>query len=73
MKNKCLLCVDNRGYEVSLELRKLDGKFPDKEAERHNPFRPADESGEDSLYPSEFFAPGNIPVQTKSRLNEKPP
>jgi hypothetical protein len=51
----------------------LDGKFPDKEAERHNPFRTADESGEDYLYPSEFFAPVNIPLQTKSRLNEKPP
>ncbi len=35
MKNKFLLCVENEGYEASLELRKLYERLPDKEAERH--------------------------------------
>jgi len=39
MKQKFLLCVDNQGYEASLELRKLYETIPDKEAERHNTHR----------------------------------
>ena len=42
-----LLCVDNEGYEASLEVRKLYEKIPDKEADRHNQVRIIDESGED--------------------------
>ena len=71
MKNKFLLCVDNEGYEASLELRKLYEQVPDKEAERHNQLRIIDESGEDYLYPSDFFAPIRLPVQTRTRLIEK--
>jgi len=71
MKNKFLLCVDNEGYEASLELRKLYEQLPDKEAERRNQVRIIDESGEDYLYPSDFFAPIRLPVQTRSRLIEK--
>jgi hypothetical protein len=71
MKNKFLLCVDNEGYEASLELRKLYEQLPDKEAERHNQVRIIDEPGEDYLYPSDFFAPIRLPVQRKSRLIEK--
>ncbi|MCX5912979.1 MAG: hypothetical protein NTV04_13735 [Deltaproteobacteria bacterium] len=71
MKNKFLLCVGNKGYEASLELRKLYEQLPDKEAERHNQFRIIDESGEDYLYPSDFFAPIRLPIQTRSKLFEK--
>jgi len=65
MKHKFLLCVENEGYEASLELRKLYEKLTDKEAEGHNQVRIIDESGEDYLYPSEFFAPVRLPVQTR--------
>lgn len=71
MKNKYLLCVDNEGYEASLEIRKLYEKIPDKEAERHNQVRIIDESGEDYLYPSRLFAPVRLSMQTKSRMLEK--
>lgn len=71
MKNKFLVCVDNAGYEASLELRKLYLQLPDKEAERHNQVRIIDESGEDYLYPSDFFAPIRLPLQTRGRLIEK--
>ncbi len=71
MKNKFLLCVENEGYEASLELRKLYEKLPDREAERHNQVRIIDESGEDYLYPSEFFAPIRLPMHTRSRIVEK--
>ena len=71
MKHKVLLCVDNEGYKASLEIRKLYEKIPDKEAERHNQVRIIDESGEDYLYPSSFFAPVRLSIQTQSRILEK--
>lgn len=71
MKHKFLLCVDNEGYEASLEVRKLYEKIPDKEADRHNQVRIIDESGEDYLYPSEFFTSVRLPMQTKNRIVEK--
>jgi len=71
MKHKFLVCIDNGGYEASLELRKLYENIPDKEAERHNQVRIIDESGEDYLYPSRFFAPISLPIQTRSRILEK--
>jgi hypothetical protein len=68
MKHKFLLCVDNDGYEASLELRKLYEKIPDKEAEELNQVRIIDESGEDYLYPAEFFAAVKIPAEALDRI-----
>jgi len=71
MKQKYLLCIDNEGYKASLEIRKLYEKVPDKEAERHDQVRIIDESGEDYLYPSSFFVPVRLSIQTKSKILEK--
>lgn len=71
MKPKFLLCIDNEGYEASLEIRKLYQTIPDKEAERHNQVRVIDESGEDYLYPSAFFAPVRLSIQAKNKILEK--
>lgn len=71
MKHKYVVCVDNDGYEASLEVRKLYEKIPDKEAECHDQFRIIDETGEDYLYPSKFFAPVMLPMQTKNKIIER--
>jgi hypothetical protein len=71
MKKKFLLCVDNKNYEASLELRKLYEKKPDKEAERHGQIRIVDESGEDYLYPASYFAPVRLLAETKNKILEK--
>jgi hypothetical protein len=71
MKNKFLLCVDNEGYEASLELRKLYENIPDKEAESHGQVRIIDESGEDYLYPSIYFAPVRLLIETKKKILER--
>lgn len=68
MKHKFLLCVDNNGYEASLELRKLYEKIPDKAAEELHQVRIIDESGEDYLYPSNFFAAVKIPTETLDKI-----
>ena len=71
MEHKFLVCIDNEGYEASLETRKLYEKIPDREVERYNQVRIIDESGEDYLYPSKFFAPVRLPMQTKNKILER--
>ncbi|OQW43199.1 MAG: hypothetical protein A4S08_00930, partial [Proteobacteria bacterium SG_bin4] len=48
-KHQLAICTDNRGYEVSLEIRKLYEVLPDADAEKHAQIRVIDESGEDYL------------------------
>jgi len=68
MKHAFLLCVKNKSYEASLELRKLYERIPDKQAEQHNQVRIIDESGEDYLYPASFFSPVRLPAETRNRI-----
>ncbi len=68
MKKQFMICVDNHGYESSLEIRKLYETIPDKIAEKHHQKRVIDESGEDYLYPEIFFAPVRLPLLTKEKL-----
>jgi hypothetical protein len=63
-----MICVDNRGYNASLEIRKLYEVLVDRAAERHHQIRVIDESGEDYLYPDKFFAPVRLPHVTKEKL-----
>ena len=63
-----MICVDNRGYESSLEARKLYEVLIDRTAEKHRQIRVIDESGEDYLYPEKFFAPVRLPLITKEKL-----
>ncbi len=68
MRKHFMICVDNRGYESSLEKRKLYEILTDKTAEKHHQLRVVDESGEDYLYPEKFFAPVRLPHLTKEKL-----
>lgn len=52
---RLLLCLDNQGYEVSLEKRKIYDCLPDEDAARQGQVRVVDESGEDYLYPADRF------------------
>jgi hypothetical protein len=56
-----VICVKNEGYEVSLERRKLYVSVVDTVAEKHGQLRVVDESGEDYLYPRQFFVPVELP------------
>ena len=68
MKKHFMLCVDNRGYEASLEIRKVYEVLTDSTAEKHHQIRVIDESGEDYLYPEKYFAPVRLPSTTKEKL-----
>jgi hypothetical protein len=56
------VCVNNEGYLASLELRKIYQVLPDEKAAKHQLIRVIDESGEDYLYPSDFFVPIEVPA-----------
>lgn len=68
MKRHFMICVDNRGYESSLEKRKPYEVLSDRAAKKHHQIRVIDESGEDYLYPEKFFAPVRLPNITKEKL-----
>jgi hypothetical protein len=58
---KLVLCVENDGYEASLEIRKIYVTVRDPEAQDHKQLRVVDESGEDYLYPASFFRTIQLP------------
>lgn len=60
-----VICVDNEGYEVSLEKRKIYVTLRDPAAEKLDMLRIVDESGEDYLYPKTFFREIALPLAVK--------
>ncbi len=60
-KFELVVCVKNEGYSASLEPRKIYRVVPDSGAAAHLLIRVIDESGEDYLYPVDYFAPINLP------------
>ena len=63
-----VVCINNEGYSVSLERRKLYVTMPDAEATKHGQLRVIDESGEDYLYPQEFFVAVDLPQSLRRRV-----
>jgi hypothetical protein len=59
------VCIDNKGYAVSLEKRKIYIALRDAAAEKHGLLRIVDESGEDYLYPKKSFRPIALPLAVK--------
>ena len=64
-KQRFALCVRNDGYEASLERRKVYRVLPDADAAGHKQVRIVDESGEDYLYPSNYFRSIELPVAVR--------
>ncbi len=58
---KFVICVGNSGCAASLELRKVYQVIPDEAGERQHQTRVIDESGEDYLYPANYFVPVQLP------------
>ena len=64
-----VLCVKNDGYPASLDLGKLYRCLRDPDAERHSMRRVVDESGEDYLYPRDWFIEVRLPPAAKRALS----
>lgn len=63
-----VICVKNEGYAVSLERRKLYVALSDAQAAKHGQVRVVDESGEDYLYPRDFFVIVELPQALRRRV-----
>jgi hypothetical protein len=70
LAGKLLVCVENKGYGVSLEKRKIYLAVPDQAAAKHEHVRVIDESGEDYLYPKSFFLPITLPQAVRKAVLE---
>jgi len=57
---RLVVCSRNDERPVSLEKRKIYQVIPDPDAESHHQLRVIDESGEDYLYPDEYFVPMDL-------------
>jgi hypothetical protein len=62
------VCVRNEGYEASLERNKIYLVRPDPHAEKDGDIRIVDESGEDYLYPAEWFVVVEVPKAVETSL-----
>jgi hypothetical protein len=65
------VCVNNTDYPASLELHKIYRVLPDEDAEVDGDLRIVDESGEDYLYPAEYFVLVELPRSVEQSLLQK--
>lgn len=62
------VCIQNVDFPASLERRKIYQIIPDDDAARHQLVRVIDESGEDYLYPVNYFLQIDLPPAVKEAL-----
>jgi hypothetical protein len=65
-----VICIENSDYPASLEKRKIYETVADADAEKHGQLRVIDESGEDYLYPKEYFVDANLPEDIRAAVVE---
>ena len=63
-----VVCMNNAEYPASLELYKIYRVLPDEDAEQDGDLRVIDESGEDYLYPAEYFMMLDLPREVQRAL-----
>lgn len=71
-EQKFAVCINNSEYPASLELHKIYRVLPDEEAALDGDVRIIDESGEDYLYPSEWFVLIDVPHEVETSLLQSP-
>lgn len=67
--SRFVVCIHNKGYKASLETRKLYPVLEDIKAAGNPLIRIIDESGEDYLYPADFFMPISLPKMVEKAVS----
>ena len=62
------VCIENSAYPASLELHKIYRVLRDDDAAADGDLRVVDESGEDYLYPADWFAAVELPRRVRTSL-----
>ncbi len=68
MDKKFVICINNKGNEASLERGKVYQVISDDQATPHNLLRIMDESGEDYLFPNNYFVAIELPKIAQEAL-----
>lgn len=68
--HRFVICIRNDDYPASLETRKIYEVLPDPGASKHGQIRIVDESGEDYLYPEDYFVAVKLPKGVEEALIE---
>ena len=68
-----IICVNNHEYEASLELWKVYRAIRDDHAKKQDLVRVIDESGEDYLFPSDYFVPIALPKAVQDTMMRDAP
>lgn len=63
-----VVCINNSCYPASLERHKIYRVLFDEDAAQEGDLRVIDESGEDYLYPAEWFVPIKPPKEVKQAI-----
>ncbi len=71
-KTQFVVCINNEEYPASLELRKIYQVLPDTRAAEHQLVRVIDESGQDYLYPTDYFVPIELPQPVERAFASMP-
>jgi hypothetical protein len=61
-KQRLVICVENSGFEASLERRKIYVATTDAALAKRNLLRVIDESGDSYLYPESMFVTASLPA-----------
>jgi hypothetical protein len=67
-ESEFVVCLKNEGYAASLELHKIYRVLPDPQADKDGDMRIIDESGEDYLYPRDWFVLIEVPEAVEASL-----
>ena len=70
-KKQFAICVRNEGAE-DLEIRRVYQILPDARAAKNGYVRVVDESGEDYLYPADYFVPVELSREAERALSAAP-
>jgi hypothetical protein len=68
ISKQLVVCINNEGYPVSLEKRKIYISLRDPLAEKRGFLRIIDESGDDYLYPRTYFRALVLPQSVKKAV-----
>ena len=72
VRGRYVICIRAEDAE-DLEIRKLYRTIPDEPAAARRHLRVIDESGEDYLYPEEWFVAVEVPEGAEKALSIAPP
>jgi hypothetical protein len=68
LQAKFVICLNNQGYEASLEIGKLYRLIDDEEAQINGLIRVIDESGEDYAFSAQRFYAVELPQNVEEVL-----